>query len=289
MSSRSPDSSVRGGVEPRVVWILARKEVRDALRNRWFILYAICFAALSLGLSAVALAGTGRFGLAGFGRTAASLINLVLFIVPLMGLTVGAGAIAGERERGTLEALLAQPILRVEVLLGKFVGLALALLAALSFGFGATAALLAAKGRSTNLDQYIVVFLLSVVLAWALLSVGLLISTIARKSTLATGVAIFTWLGFVLLGDLGLMGTAMTLHLTTQELLGLALVNPLQVFKLFAVGRLYDTLDMLGPAGIYATQTFGAAWSWMLAAILLGWIVLPLVAASLIFARRVVR
>src|SRR5262249_40049010 len=111
------------GISISALFVLTRKEIRDALRNRWFILYAICFAALSLALSSVALAGTGRFGMAGFGRTAASLINLVMLIVPLMGLTLGAAALSGERERGTLETLLAQPIGRAEVFLGKFLGL----------------------------------------------------------------------------------------------------------------------------------------------------------------------
>jgi Cu-processing system permease protein len=32
------------------VWTLARKELNDALRNRWFVLYTVAFAVLALGL-----------------------------------------------------------------------------------------------------------------------------------------------------------------------------------------------------------------------------------------------
>ncbi|MEK7873458.1 MAG: hypothetical protein AAB502_06340, partial [Chloroflexota bacterium] len=64
------------------VVVLARKEFRDALRNRWFLFYAAVFTILALGLSYLALSGAGMGGLAGFGRTSASLINLVLLIVP---------------------------------------------------------------------------------------------------------------------------------------------------------------------------------------------------------------
>ena len=105
----------------RAVMLIARKEVRDALRNRWFLLYAAAFAGLAHALSRLALDGASLAGFAGFGRTAASLVTLVLLIVPLMGLTLGAASIAGERERGTLSTLLAQPIARVDVLLGKLV------------------------------------------------------------------------------------------------------------------------------------------------------------------------
>ncbi len=83
------------------VYVLIQKELRDARHNRWFVLYTIAFAALSLALAWFALSGAGNFGLAGFGRTSASLINLVLLIVPLMGLTLGALSLAGEREKGT--------------------------------------------------------------------------------------------------------------------------------------------------------------------------------------------
>ena len=80
---------------------LLQKELRDSLRNRWFVLYTVAFTVLALGLSFLALSGAGVVGFAGFGRTAASLINLVLLIVPLMALTVGAQSLAAERERGT--------------------------------------------------------------------------------------------------------------------------------------------------------------------------------------------
>ncbi|MEZ4637033.1 MAG: hypothetical protein R2856_19120 [Caldilineaceae bacterium] len=69
---------------------LANYELAASLRNRWFVLYTLIFALLATALSTLSLSGAGTFGFAGFGRTAASLINLVLLIVPLMGLTIGA-------------------------------------------------------------------------------------------------------------------------------------------------------------------------------------------------------
>lgn len=285
-TERIPAGLPRARAAPGIVYILAIRELGAALRNRWFLLYAVCFAALSLALSFVALGGTGRYGFAGFGRTAASLINLVLLIVPLMALTAGAGCIAGERERGTLETLLAQPVGRWEVLLGKWVGLAVALAAALSLGFGATALLLGAQGASTGLWRYVTIFGISVLLAWSMLSVGLLISTVARSTSLALGVAIFGWLALVFLGDLGLMGSTLALRLSAQELLAAALVNPLQVFKLLAVSSIHSALDLLGPAGMYAAQTFDARLPWLLGAILGAWVLVPLTLALLAFSWR---
>jgi Cu-processing system permease protein len=121
----------------------ARREFRDALSSKWFLLYTVAFTALAVGVSFLSLSGVGSHGFAGFGRTAAGLLNLIMLVVPLMALTAGAGAIAGERERGTLLYLLAQPVSRTQVLLGKYQGLSTALVCSLCIGFGVSDGVLA--------------------------------------------------------------------------------------------------------------------------------------------------
>lgn len=268
------------------VLILIQKELRDALRNRWFLLYAVAFAALSLALAWFSVSGAGSYGVAGFGRTTAGLINLILLIVPLMGLTLGALSLAGEREKGTLVYLLAQPISGAELLLGKFIGLALSLTAALLIGFGLTGALMAFSTGGGDFMVYLTLLALSVLLAVASLSLGFLISAAVRRAATAVGLALFLWLVLVYFGDLGLMGTAVVLQMDVQQLLGLALVNPLQVFKIAAVLDLRDNLEVLGPAGIYAFRTYGAALWPLLVALLLAWVVVPFALATQVFKKR---
>jgi Cu-processing system permease protein len=263
----------------RVVITLAGHELRASLRNRWFILYATAFAVLAAALSAFSLSGAGMFGFAGFGRTAASLINLTLLIVPLMGITVGAAGLAGERERGTLAYLLAQPVARFEVLLGKFVGLAAALLAALLLGFGVSALLIARQGGGVDASRYLALVGFALLLALVSLSLGLLISAWSRTAPLATGVSLFVWLALVFFGDLGLMGGAIAMKLDIGVLFGLALANPLQVFKMATVYALQASLEVLGPAGLFAIRTYGASLTALLIGVLAVWIVAPLAGA----------
>lgn len=268
------------------VFILAQKELRDAGRNRWFLLYALAFTGLSLALAWLALRGAGNYGLAGFGRTSASLINLILLIVPLMGLTLGALGLAGEREQGTLLYLLAQPINQAELLLGKFFGLTLALIAALSLGFGLTAVLIAGNGGEAQIGIYLSLLGLSCLLAIVSLSAGLLISSLAPRGSTAVGVALFLWLVLVFFGDLGLMGTALVLRLDVDQLFALALVNPLQLFKISAVYSLRQNLEVLGPAGVYALRTYGDRLIALLIGLLLVWVVTPLAATAYFFRKR---
>jgi Cu-processing system permease protein len=262
---------------------LANYELRSSLRNRWFVLYALIFAVLAMALSSLSLSGAGTFGVAGFGRTAASLINLVLLIVPLMGLTIGAQSLAAEREAGTLAYLLAQPIGRVEVLIGKLLGLGAALLAALLLGFGLAAALIAWQGGLVEAERYGWLVAFSLLLALGNLSLGIALSAWSRGAALAVGLALFVWLALVFLGDLGLMGTAITMKLDIGTLFGLALINPLQVFKIATVHGLRASLEVLGPAGLYATRTYGDRLVPLLSGVLGLWIVVPMLAAYLRF------
>lgn len=271
------------------IFVLAQKELRDALRNRWFLLYALAFAALSLALAWTALSGAGNYGLAGFGRTGASMINLVLLIVPLMGLTLGALSLAGEREQGTLLYLLAQPITRLELLLGKFIGLALALVAALVLGFGLTGFMIAVfshSGGGNEIGIYLNLLLLSCLLAVAALSIGFFISAGVKRGSTAVGLALFVWLILVFLGDLGVMGTALMLRLDVGQLLAMVLANPLQLFKVAAIYNIRDNLEILGPAGLYALRTYGTRLLPLLIMLLWLWIIVPFIGTSYLFKRR---
>ncbi|MBI3958183.1 MAG: ABC transporter permease [Chloroflexi bacterium] len=267
----------------KTIATLANYELRASLRNRWFALYALAFTVLAVALSSLSLSGAGMFGFAGFGRTAASLINLVLLIVPLMGLTIGAQSLAGEREQGTLAYLLAQPVSRAEVLLGKLAGLGGALLAALCLGFGLSAAVIAWQGGAVEAGRYGALVALSLLLALSTLSLGIFISACSRSGALAVGLALFVWLLLVFVGDLGLMGTAIVMKLKIGTLFSLTLLNPLQVFKIATVNSLRASLEILGPAGIYATRTYGDALNALLIGVLAVWVGLPMLGAYVRF------
>lgn len=237
--------------------LIAQKEILSSLRNKWFLLYTIIFAGLSLALSLIGLSGLEMYGVSGFGRTTASLINMILLFVPLMGLTLGAMSIAYEREKGTLLYILSQPISYFEVLLGKYMGQALSILGSLVLGFGLSGFVIAYKGGSANVTSYVFFILLTFLLALVSLSIGMFISSLFKKYETALGVSIFAWLILVIFSDLGIIGTSFLVNLNINQVFILSLVNPLQVFKLSAIFSLRNNLEILGPVGVYATRTYG--------------------------------
>lgn len=271
---------------PQTVRLLAGRELRDALGSRWFLLYSLVFAGLGLCVSYVSATSAGGAGLAGYGRTSAGLINLVLLVIPLMALTAGAGSVSADLERGTLAYLLTQPVRRWEILIAKFLGMSVAISTSICLGFGASAVVLAVQGSHTQPGPFLFLVGLSILLALAMLSVGFLVSVTCRRAAVATGVAVFTWLVLVFVTDLGLMAGTLAAELSIETLFKLAALSPLQAFKMWSLQGVEASLDVLGPAGLYAQSEFHSSLPWILASILGAWVVVPLSIAAMILHRR---
>jgi Cu-processing system permease protein len=258
---------------------IARKELKGTLSSRWFWMWVVAFVGLAGLLVMVALPSSSIDGQAGFGRTAASLVTLVQIIIPLMGLALGAMSIAGQRESGALRFLMSHPVSRTEAFWGIYLGHAAALGIAAGAGFGVAGLVTALRGVSGGTASFVWIALTSWFLAVAMLGLGMLISTFAVRSASALGIAIFIWLVLVFLGDLGLMGTAVATNMPVSALLVSALLNPVEAFRLTAMTALSGSLDALGPAGIYAVDTFGDSLGFALFGVLALWVIAPVLIA----------
>ncbi|HKB86265.1 MAG TPA: ABC transporter permease subunit [Ignavibacteriaceae bacterium] len=273
-------------VDIKTISLIAQKEILFSLRNKWFLIYTIIFAILSLGLSLIGLSGLENYGVSGFGRTTASLINMIILFVPLMGLTLGAMSIAYERERGTLLYILAQPVSYLEVIMGKFFGLGVSILVSLVLGFGLSGLIIGVKGGTADLQGYMLFIMLTFLLANVNLAIGMFISGYFRKYDTALGVSIFVWLFFVIFSDLGVIGTSFLVNLNINQVFLLTIFNPIQVFKLSAIFSLRDNLEILGPVGNYVVRNFGSNLQFFLVGILLTLTVIFMYFTQRLFKRR---
>ncbi|NOX23247.1 MAG: ABC transporter permease [Actinobacteria bacterium] len=266
-------------LQPSLVWVIALKEIREAVRSKWFWMWTVAFASLAAFMASVALPGSQVTGYGSFGRTAASLVALAQIIVPLMGLTLGAYSIAGQRETGALRFLLSHPVSRSEAFCGTYLGLAISLAGTVFGGFGIAGVITVAQGGGANAASFVRIAVLSWLLAVSMLGFGMLVSTFTRRSSAALGTAIFLWLGFAFLGDLGVMGTAVATRVPTWGLLASAVLNPVEAFRLASLSAFSGSLDVLGPAGSFAVDTFGDRLGLLLFLNVVIWAGVPTVAA----------
>lgn len=91
----------------RQVFLLAGKEFGDRLRSGWVLACVLVWLGAVIFTSLFGLVQIGHVGLQGYERTVVSLLNLVQYLVPLLGLLLGHDLVVGEREERTLPLLLA--------------------------------------------------------------------------------------------------------------------------------------------------------------------------------------
>lgn len=265
-------------MELKQIFTLAAKEFRDRIRNRWVLAVALVFTVFSLVIAYFGGAQQGAVGFRSIEVTIASLVSLVIYLIPLIALLLGFDAIVGERERGSLDLLLSLPITRLELLLGKYLGLAAALTLSTLTGFGLVAVLLYRQLSWAGLYHYFGFMISSVLLGLAFLSLAVLLSVVARERTRASGMAIALWFFFVLVFDLLLLGVLVATggHYGGDAFAWLLLLNPADVFRILNVFSLDDVRTLYGLSTIVPASMGSQA---LLGGVMLVWIVLPLLVA----------
>ncbi|MGO9392583.1 ABC transporter permease [Rhodoblastus sp.] len=272
----------------RQIFIIVGKEWRDGLRNRWVLATTALLAALALTLAFLGSAPTGSVKVGVLAVTIVSLSSLTIFLIPLIALLLSYDAIVGEIDRGTMALLLSYPVARWQVLLGKFFGhLAILFFATvIGYGFAGLAAQWAGNDDSHAWAAFAFMIATSGLLGGVFIAIGYLISTLVRDRGTAGGIAIGVWLFFVLLYDMALLGGLVVdqgRNVTPHVLNTLLLLNPADVYRLLNLTATNDVGGHAGVAGLGAQAGLGPS---ALIGALAAWMVAPLIASVVLFARR---
>jgi Cu-processing system permease protein len=264
--------------------VIAWKEFQESIRNQWFIGIIIVFTVLALVIAGYGTARKGDAG-AGFAVTIASLVGLVIYLMPIMALLLGSGVISGEREHGSLALLLVQPVTRLEIIAGKYLGLALALVIATLLGFGFTGVLLLLRTGMGGFGDYLVFLVSTACLGLVFLSIALFLSVITRGKAGATIGAVAVWFGAVFIFDLVLLGILVMAagKDNFSWLTNLLLFNPVDLFRLINVAQIESLQSSMGLTGLIPA---GFTNNVLVAGLFLSWIFIPLGIAGFLFSRQ---
>jgi len=258
--------------------LFAREELVLALRSRWTQIFAVVFGVLSFGVAGAGYVLSGGHGVQDFARTAVSLVQLVLLLVPLTALLIGVLSLAPER--GAAELLFSQPVARRTILLGKLLGLFQALAAAQAVGFGATGAVIYSHAGPEGLGGFLLLVLASLITTAVFLGIAALLAAgaVGRRRTRALALALVVWFVAVVLFDLAALGAASVLPSGTASrvLIVATIVNPVGAVR---TGTLLATSGTaaFGAASLALLRFTGGAWGAGLAlgASVLFWLVVP--------------
>jgi Cu-processing system permease protein len=240
---------------------------------------ALIFTAFALVIAYFGSAQQGAVGFHGIEATIASLVSLVIYLVPLIALILGFDAVVGERERGSLDLLLSMPLTRLELLLGKFLGLSAALTCSTVIGFGVAGAVLAYWQPTASIYHYVGFVLSSVLFGMSFLSLAVAVSVVASDRARASGAAIALWFFFVLVYDLLLLGGLVATggEYGAEATPYLLLLNPADVYRILNIFGLEDLRTMYGLTTVFPAELASPA---LLGAVMLAWIAAPLAVAS---------
>lgn len=273
----------------KTILLLAAKEVREGLRNRWVLAATGLLATLALTLAFLGSAPTGTVGAGALDVVVISLASLTIFIVPLIALLISHDAIVGEIERGTMTLLLSYPVRRSQVLFGKFLG-HIAILAFATFvGYGLAAAALVATGKAIDggsWTAFVIMTASSVLLGAVFVAIGYLVSALVADRGTAGGIAIGIWLVFVVIYDMALLGLLVTDqgHVVSGGVLdALLLFNPTDAYRLL---NLTGGADIAAASGMAGTVQDAALGPVALLLALAAWIAGPMALAAVAFSRR---
>ena len=274
-------------MDVQAIITIAHQELTINVRNKWTLLFACVFGVLVLGISYFVLVTAGSTGFQGFTRTSASLLNLVLYVVPLVAVTMGTLSFANEKSGG--EILFAQPVNRFEILIGKLAGLFISLATATLVGFGFAGLVIAARAGNEGITRYPALVGFSLLLALIFLCLSALTSVLCQRKAKAFGAALFVWFFFVIFFDLIVIGVSFLVkERTANQILFLSLfANPVDMVRV-ATLIVLDGKDVFGSAGAALLRFYGNSMGSVLVLIagLLVWVGAPMLITSKILNRQ---
>ncbi len=201
-------------INPKTIFTIAKKEYMDNLRNKWILALTIIFIILTLVISFV----HGRGELTGAQFTVIGLMSISTLLVPIIAIMLGYAAISGEVETGSLSVVLAHPVRRFDVLVGKYLGLGSVLATSILLGFG-IAGIVIMVGDASDAAGYLIFICLTILLGLVYLGLSICFSAILKRrvASLGAGIGLFFWamiIGMVIMaifmaqgGDLFDLGT----------------------------------------------------------------------------------
>jgi ABC-2 type transport system permease protein len=241
----------------KALLLTARLDVAESLRARWFLLYSLVFGAIVALLMVSGVADSRVMGFTGLSRTLVAYLQLAMALLPIFVLVSTVRSVAGDREAGVFEYLLALPTPLAAWYWGRFAGrFALVLLPVL-----AGMALAFVWGLARGADAPWGVFALYAALLFSLsvcfLGLGFFISSFVRSAEVAQSAALALWLLLIVFIDLIGLGVMLRDRASPDLVIAISLVNPLQVFRTAAMLLFDPQLRLLGPASFVILDAFG--------------------------------
>lgn len=219
-------------------------ECKQLLRSKWIqivtILFAIVFTAI-LMIQHLALPETD-----GFTRQTASLLNILLFLLPLFMLTIGSMNIASDNESGWLGLLRTYPLTMRQYVTTKYIALCLVFAGIILFVF-AVAFFVGSFFGGLKLPLFAISITLLILFIFNGLSVLLGCLAKSRLHALAMGLGVWSIVSLLFSYIIMAIGTFSSENLLHKLVILIIHINPLEWIR-YGYFVFSEQTAVLGPA-----------------------------------------
>lgn len=250
---------------------LSRYVLHDILRSKVIIAYTLFLLVVSVTLFQMEDNSS---------KAVASLLNIVLIVVPLVSMVFATIHYYNSYE--FIELMLSQPVSRTKILLSEYLGTASSLSAAFLVGVGLPVALFQLD------DVGIALIVAGTLLTFIFTSLAFYASVLARDKARGIGIALMLWFYFALIYD-GLVLSilfAFSDYPLEQLTLALSSLNPVDLGRIFLMLKM-DISALMGYTGATYKDFFGSSLGTIYTmAVMLLWAVTPLLLAVRTFGKK---
>ncbi len=182
--------------------IVFEKEFSDLIRSKRLLCIVIVYILFYLAGIAIVISAE-QIPRNPFIFALSSLTSSLAFLAPAIGIALGFDAISGEYEKGTLRVVLAQPIFRDSLILGKFLAafttISLAISASTAIVSSAAVIFLGFTITTDEVVKIILIVLFSILLSMVYYSLAVFISVLIKKSSHSAIISISLLVIFLLI------------------------------------------------------------------------------------------
>ena len=239
------------------ILLIAYLDIKESLRSKWFYVYTIVFGGLMALFFITGVSDAVVMGFTGLSRMLLIFIQVTIIILPIFILITTVKSISGDRESNVLEYMLSFPISLSHYywgkMLGRFVTVFLPVFLALVMGviFGLI------KGGDLPWSIILLYSILLFALSFTFLGIAFFLSSIVKSTDIALGSSFAVWILLLAFIDIALIGLMLQNRVDDTVILILAMLNPIEVFRIGAIALFDPELTVIGPVAYYLLDTLG--------------------------------
>lgn len=237
--------------------VTARLDIQESIRARWFLIYSLIFGGIVAAFFAFGVTESRVLGFMGLSRLLVTYIQLAMAIMPIFILLTTVRSVAGDREAGVFEYLLSLPVSLGSWYWGRLLGRFLTVFLPVFLAMLGAVCWAVFQQIEVPWRMFGIYTGQLAAMSWCFLGLGMLLSSLARSTDVAQGAAFILWLTCLLFLDLILLGVLIQGHTPADVVVGIALLNPLQVFRTGALMLFDPQLVVFGPAAFVIYDYFG--------------------------------